>query len=144
MASPMKTGKATCNFFLVCLSQAHCNQNWVHPMYFFAHVFSGALFGLGLMYLIHDRRVVPVCILGSVFPDLLDKPLALIFPGILGTSRTIGHSLIFFCIMVVAGVLLWHYRRTLLGLVFSCGVLSHQLLDAIWNLPGTWFFPLMG
>jgi hypothetical protein len=113
-------------------------------MYFFAHVFSGALIGLGLMYLIHDRRALPVCILGSVVPDLLDKPLAFLFPGIFGTSRTIGHSLLFFVITVIAGVLLWHYRNTLLGLVFACGVLSHQVLDAIWNLPGTWFFPLLG
>jgi hypothetical protein len=113
-------------------------------MYLFAHVFSGALIGLGCMYLIHDLRALPVCILGSILPDLLDKPLAFLFPGILGTSRTIGHSLLFFVFAVVAGVLLWHYHRTLLGLVFACGVLSHQVLDAMWNLPGSWFFPLLG
>jgi hypothetical protein len=113
-------------------------------MYFFAHVFSGALLGLGLMYLIHDRRALPVCILGSVVPDLLDKPLAFLFPGILGASRTVGHSLLFFGLLVVAGVLLWHSRHTLLGLVFAAGVFSHQVFDAIWNLPTTWFFPLLG
>lgn len=113
-------------------------------MYLFAHVFSGALIGLGFWYLIHDRRALPVCIIGAVLPDLLDKPLALFFPDILGTSRTIGHSFLFFTVMLTAGIFLWHERRTLLGIAFACAVLSHQIFDSMWNLAGTWFFPLLG
>ncbi|MCK9580592.1 MAG: metal-dependent hydrolase [Methanoregula sp.] len=113
-------------------------------MYFFAHVFSGALIGLAFWYIIRDRRVLPLCIFGAVLPDLLDKPLALLFPGILGTNRTIGHSLLFFAGMVAAGMLLWHYRHILLGMAFACAVFSHQIFDSMWNLAGTWFFPLMG
>lgn len=113
-------------------------------MYLFAHVFSGALIGTAFWYLVRDRRVLPVCILGAILPDLLDKPLALFFPGILGTSRTIGHSLLFVAVVLVAGLILWHERRTLLGLAFACSVLVHQVLDSMWNLTGTWFFPLMG
>lgn len=113
-------------------------------MYLFAHVFSGALVGLVFWYLVRDRRVLPVCIFGAILPDLLDKPIAVLFPGILGASRTIGHSLLFVTVICIAGLILWHERHTLLGLAFAFSVLSHQVLDAMWGLPGTWFFPLMG
>jgi hypothetical protein len=115
-------------------------------MYLFAHVFLGALIGIGFWCVTRDRWVLPFCIVGALLPDLLDKPLALLFPDILGNSKTIGHTLIlFFTVITVAGVLLWHQqRRTLLGLAFACGVLSHQILDAMWNLAEIWFFPLLG
>lgn len=113
-------------------------------MYLFAHVFSGALIGIVFWSLVHDRRAVPVCILGAVLPDLLDKPLAFLLPGIFGASRTLGHSLFFFGILFIAGLILWHFRHTLLGLAFAFGVLSHQILDTMWNLAASWYFPLLG
>ena len=44
----------------------------------------------------------------------------------------------------MAGILLWHYRRTLLGIAVACALFSHQVLDAMWGLPSAWFFPLLG
>jgi hypothetical protein len=114
-------------------------------MYLFAHLFSGALIGLLFMRHIHDRRMVPVCILGALLPDLLDKPLAFLLPGIFGASRTLGHTLLFFfSLLFASGLILWHFRHTLLGVVFTFGVLSHQIFDSMWNLPASWYFPFQG
>lgn len=113
-------------------------------MFFFAHAFLGVLIGLGFWQLAGDRRALPVCIISAVLPDLFDKPLALLFPGIFGAGRTIAHSLLFFTLVLMAGLLVWRYRYTLLGMACACGILSHQVLDAMWRVPTTWFFPLFG
>jgi hypothetical protein len=39
---------------------------------------------------------------------------------------------------------LWKYRHTLLGMAFAGAVFLHQILDAMWSVPATWYFPLMG
>jgi membrane-bound metal-dependent hydrolase YbcI (DUF457 family) len=113
-------------------------------MFIFAHVFLGALIGLGFWHLTNDRRALPVCILGTILPDLLDKSLALLFPAIYGSGRTLGHTLIFFAIIVSIGILLWYFWRTLLGLAFACAVISHQVFDALWTVPATWLYPFIG
>ncbi|MFA4878122.1 MAG: metal-dependent hydrolase [Methanoregula sp.] len=113
-------------------------------MFIFAHVFAGALIGTGFFYLTRDRRFLPLCILGAILPDLLDKPLALLFPELLGSGRTIGHDLFFFLIVFAVGLLLWHYRHTLLAVAFAVAVFSHQILDAMWLSLRTWFYPVFG
>lgn len=113
-------------------------------MFFFAHAFLGVLIGLGFWQLAGDRRALPLCILSAVLPDLLDKPLALLVPGLFGAGRTIAHSLLFFSLVLIAGLLVWRYRHTLLGMACACGLLSHQVLDTMWSVPETWFFPVFG
>lgn len=113
-------------------------------MFIFAHLFAGLLIGVGFWKISRDRRAVPLCALGAIFPDLLDKPLALLFPGMMGSGRTLGHALILILILGGAGLALWQYRRTLLGVAVACAVFSHQVLDAMWNLIATWLYPLFG
>jgi len=113
-------------------------------MFIFAHVFLGALIGSGFWYLTTDRRALPLCILCAILPDLLDKPLAMLVPGILGAGRTLGHTLLFFGIAALLGLILWRYRHTLLGVACACTIFSHQILDAMWHVPSAWFYPLMG
>ena len=45
---------------------------------------------------------------------------------------------------MIAALILWYRSRNVLGIVFPGTVLVHQLLDMIWTLPVTWFFPLLG
>ena len=113
-------------------------------MYLFAHFFTGVLIALGVFNLSNDRRVFPICIAGALLPDLLDKPLMLLIPGIFGSTRTIGHSLLLVSVLVLVALLLWYHSRSILGFAFAGSVLSHQILDAMWILPVTWFFPLHG
>lgn len=113
-------------------------------MYIFAHLFSGILLGLGVHHRTSDRRAFPLCIAGALLPDLLDKPLMLLVPGIFGSTRTLGHSLLFVTALVLAAILLWDRYRALHGIVFALSVLFHQLTDLMWTLPVTWFFPIHG
>jgi hypothetical protein len=113
-------------------------------VYFFAHLFSGILIGTVLFHLRKDRWIFPVCIAGALFSDLLDKPLSLLMPDIFGSTRTIGHTLIVALIFLIAACILWQRYGNILGMVFAGTVLLHQVLDMLWTVPVTWFFPLHG
>jgi hypothetical protein len=111
-------------------------------MFIFAHIFAGALLGLLFWQLANDRRAVPLCIIGSVLPDLFDKPLGLLFPSVLGGGRTVFHALIIVAIILLCTLVF--VRSRWLGAGVAGGVLLHQVLDEMWNLPANWFYPLLG
>jgi len=114
-------------------------------MLIFAHVFAGALLGLGFWHLTKDRRAVPLCIAASVLPDLIDKSLALLFPLVLGGGRTVFHSLLVVgVVLLLCSLLFVRSRFVLLGVGVACAVLLHQIFDEMWTLPANWFYPLLG
>lgn len=77
-------------------------------------------------------------VLGSQFPDLVDKPLAW-YLGVLPTGRTLAHSLVVLvpvCILVY--LVASRYDRSAVGVAFAVGAISHSLVDA---LPALWGSP---
>jgi membrane-bound metal-dependent hydrolase YbcI (DUF457 family) len=106
------------------------------------HLFFGALIGIILDRQYPGRFLLPACLLGSVLPDIIDKPLGyLIFPEI-GDGRLIAHAIIgLILIGIISGILL---RDRALAGALMVGVLSHQLLDAMWQIPVNWLYPLLG
>jgi hypothetical protein len=113
-------------------------------MFIFAHIFAGALLGLGFWHLTNDRRAVPLCIIASILPDLIDKSLGLLFPLVLGGGRTVFHSLMIVGVLLL-GVLLFVRSRTVqLGVGVAGAILLHQLFDEMWTLPANWYYPLLG
>jgi hypothetical protein len=113
-------------------------------MFVFAHVFAGILIGFGFWLLTGDRRALPVAVFGALLPDLIDKSLSLLIPGIFGSGRTLGHTLLFFAAVMATGLLVWKCRQTLLCVACAAAIFSHQILDSMWTLPVAWFFPLLG
>ncbi len=116
-------------------------------MYFFAHLLAGILLGVLLAYLIRDSRLIPACALGSILPDLVDKPVGLLlFPDIFGTGRIFGHSLLVVGLVLFIGILVYtRYRRTgTLLLALVAGIFTHQVLDAMWLQPANWYWPTLG
>ena len=113
-------------------------------MFIFAHVFAGALLGLVFWHLVKDRRAIPVCIAGSIIPDVIDKSLGLLFPTILNSGRTVFHSLGLVFIILVITILFVRSNLKLLGIGFACAILLHQVFDEMWTLPANWFYPLLG
>ena len=114
-------------------------------MLIFAHIFAGALLGLGFWHLTKDLRVLPLCIIASVLPDLIDKTLGLAFPLVLGGGRTVFHSLMIVGVILLLCVLLFvRSRFVLLGVGVACALLLHQIFDEMWLLPANWFYPLFG
>lgn len=89
-----------------------------------------------------DYRVV---LLGAIISDLVDKPIGRIFfEDHFESGRLYGHTLL------VATVLLLGIQLTLRGatarrwFILPICMLIHQVLDAMWNSPIAWFWPLFG
>ncbi len=80
---------------------------------------------------------VVVLLVGSSFPDLVDKPLAW-YVGVLPTGRTLAHSL--FVLIPLCGGLYLLARRygnpyETYAIAFAVGAISHSLVDAV---PALW------
>ena len=114
-------------------------------MYFFFHLFTGLVLGLLIADLLHDRRWLVPCTIGAVLPDLVDKPVGyLLFPGSIGYGRFFLHNFLVLIVILEIGVILWKRRGSPLFLALGVGILSHQLLDQMWNELPNWFWPLLG
>ncbi|MDN7012749.1 metal-dependent hydrolase [Methanoculleus sp. FWC-SCC3] len=114
-------------------------------MFVACHLFLGLVLGLAIAGRLGDRRLIGFSALGAVLPDLIDKPVGhLLLGGSLNSGRLFGHGLLFLTILAVAGIALYRRRESFALLAVTAGVLSHQVLDAMWAMPVTWYFPLLG
>ncbi|MBT9148652.1 MAG: hypothetical protein DDT27_00174 [Dehalococcoidia bacterium] len=98
--------------------------------------------GLAAMVASVDYRLVLV---GSILPDIIDKPMGIyLFGDTFSNGRIFGHSLLFFLIILLAG--LYRYLRSgRLGiLVLSLCSGFHLILDRMWLETRTLFWPLYG
>jgi len=85
-----------------------------------------------------DYRMI---VIGSMLPDIIDKPLFLLFnESGLFTGRSHAHSLLFGILLLSGGLL---SRKSWL-LTLALADLFHLLLDFIWYNPATLFWPLLG
>ena len=90
-----------------------------------------------------DYRLVVV---GSLVPDILDKPLGLwIAPGLVNHAlQSIGHTFLFSALILAAFAVAYRLRsgRRLWVLGLSC--LGHLVLDQMWRKPVTALWPFLG
>lgn len=92
-----------------------------------------------------DRWLVLACTFGAVLPDLVDKPVGLMFlNGSLYLSRTYFHTLLFLLIVLALGILVWHRTRSFLGIGVAAGMFSHQMLDLMYRAYWNWLWPFYG
>ena len=84
--------------------------------------------------------------LGSLLPDVIDKPMGLIIlPELLGANgRTIGHTLLFNLLLLALGVVLLRSMRSYTPLVLALSSAGHLAMDQMWQTPETLFWPLLG
>ncbi|MGA9099427.1 MAG: metal-dependent hydrolase [Methanotrichaceae archaeon] len=78
--------------------------------------------------------------LGSILPDIIDKPLGLIVFGTPAMGRTFAHALLFLLVLVTLAVYLNDVRLASV----SIGVSAHLILDFMWQTPVILFWPLLG
>ncbi|VVB70270.1 LexA-binding, inner membrane-associated putative hydrolase [uncultured archaeon] len=78
--------------------------------------------------------------LGSLLPDIIDKPLGIILFGTPTMGRTFAHTLLFLSILAA----LSFYLRDIRLYSLTWGVLAHLVLDQIWLSPVTLLWPLLG
>jgi inner membrane protein len=80
-------------------------------------------------------------IIGSIFPDIIDKPLS--FIGF-GNGRSITHTLLVFLAILFTSLFIYiNYKKTFL-IPIAAGIFTHLVLDFMWQAPQTLFWPLLG
>jgi inner membrane protein len=94
--------------------------------------------GLNSLARFLDLRIL---IIGSLFPDLIDKPLS--FFGF-SDGRSITHTLLVAVIILLAGLFLWQNLKKTWLLAISIGTIAHLILDSMWTGPQVLFWPLHG
>lgn len=88
---------------------------------------------------------IRVLLVGSLLPDIIDKPLGrLFFRDMFSNGRIICHTLFFLIILSLAGIYLYRRKRKNWLLVLSFGTFTHLIFDQMWLSPHTLFWPLYG
>ena len=88
---------------------------------------------------------IRILFIGSLLPDLIDKPLGyFLLRETFSNLRIYCHTLLFFILITLAGLVLYRYRRKTWLLVLSFGTFAHLLCDYMWLTPETLFWPLYG
>jgi len=84
-------------------------------------------------------------LLGSMLPDIIDKPVGIyLFRETFSSGRIFSHTLLFLVLVVVTGMMLKRYSGNTWGLALSLGTLLHLVLDQMWQTPKTLFWPIFG
>ena len=78
--------------------------------------------------------------LGSMLPDIIDKPLGWAIYGTPGMGRIYAHTLLFLLVLISISIL----ARSRETASLSGGVASHLILDSMWLRPATLFWPHWG
>ena len=114
-------------------------------MLIFCHLFAGLVLGLFLNRVSGQKWTLWACALGSVLPDLLDKPLGHIFlSDTLDNGRLLSHTLLFFGVFLIAGLASWRRQGRFPILALAAGIMLHQVLDTMFLDPITWCWPFLG
>lgn len=88
-----------------------------------------------------DYRMV---LLGSLLPDIIDKPIFLLLGNSASLSgRDYAHTLLFNLILLTGGLLLVRAAKRWL-LFLSLASLAHLVFDQIWRNMETMLWPLLG
>ena len=114
-------------------------------MLFLGHLVIGLIVGFILYEFFHDQTVIVFVAIGSVLPDIIDKPLGYIILGsTLDNGKIFYHSLIIVLLFFVTGLLVWKFYKSHSFLFTALGVFLHQILDLMWKHPVNWYYPLLG
>jgi inner membrane protein len=80
-------------------------------------------------------------ILGSLLPDIVDKPVGY---WLMGSGKMFCHTLLFLILISIAGLYIWRRHNKTWLLLISAGDLTHIILDGMWLNYRTLFWPLYG
>ena len=92
---------------------------------------------------LRERLDLRLLLIGSLLPDIIDKPTAFLFRSIFSYGRTVAHTLLFLLIITLAGVYLCR-RGKLWLIILSSGTFMHLILDQMWLWPEVLLWPLYG
>jgi len=83
-------------------------------------------------------------LLGSLLPDILDKPSWLFaFSDIFPCGRDYGHTFLFNLLLFICGLIMIKYKKSWL-LIISLSSIVHLVLDQMWDNPVALWWPVLG
>jgi membrane-bound metal-dependent hydrolase YbcI (DUF457 family) len=92
-----------------------------------------------------DRIDIRLLLIGSLLPDIIDKPVGMLFfRDTFSNGQIFSHTLLFFAVITLGGLCLYRRRDKTWLLVLSFGTFTHLILDAMWRKPRTLLWPLYG
>lgn len=92
-----------------------------------------------------SRIDIRLLLFGAILPDLIDKPLGqLFFSDTISNGRIYSHTLLFVIIIALGGFYLYRRSHKVWLLVIAAGGLMHLILDQMWRMPQTLFWPFQG
>lgn len=84
-------------------------------------------------------------LLGSLLPDLIDKPIGIyLFREVFESGRIFCHTLLFAVLIALAAIYLFRRSGKTWLIALSLGVLTHLIFDQMWLSPLTLLWPLYG
>jgi membrane-bound metal-dependent hydrolase YbcI (DUF457 family) len=109
------------------------------------HLFIGLVIGLVIFQYLGDRRAIILAAVGSILPDLVDKPLGhILLSNTIDFGRIYAHSGLFFISILVIGIVYHRKKGSWIVMALAVGILSHLLLDSMWEMPVTILYPFLG
>jgi len=82
-------------------------------------------------------------LLGSILPDLIDKPLGYIFSAKHGIGgKSYGHSLLFWLLLFIISVVLERKKNRTPIWFLLIGTIAHDIADTMWHFPKIFFDPI--
>ena len=92
-----------------------------------------------------DRIDIRLLFIGSLLPDIFDKPIGcLFFRETFSNGRIFCHTLLFLIVITIGGLCLYWSRKKTWLLVLSFGTFTHLIFDLMWLSPRTLLWPLYG
>jgi len=85
-----------------------------------------------------DYRVL---LIGSILPDLIDKPLGILLPPNHIFVKSFGHSLLFLVLLYSMNKLLRSNQHKTTVRSLWIGSVMHDILDHMWHFPKVLFWP---
>jgi hypothetical protein len=91
------------------------------------------------------RLDIRILLVGSLLPDIIDKPVGqLFFREDISSGRIYSHTLLFLIIITLAGFLLYRSRGRTWLLALSFGTFTHLIFDQMWLVPQDLLWPFYG
>jgi len=88
---------------------------------------------------------IRLLLIGSLLPDIIDKPVGLFFfGGIFSHGRIFCHTLLFLILVTLAGLYLYQRHRKSWLFILSLGTFTHLIFDQLWHAPRLLFWPFYG
>ena len=97
------------------------------------------------LYSLTNRIDIRLLLIGSLLPDIIDKPVGqFFFRDTFSNGRIFCHTLLFLIVITLVGLYLYRSRKKIWLLVLSFGTFTHLVLDGMWLTPQTLLWPLYG